>query len=196
MRPCGPTPSASAPSRNCAAPNSARPRSSSRCRWCFTSNPTTAPARPTLCQRRLRGDHRLLASKKSSIIPNVGGAAPSRGSRARSRGARAGRKTGRSAVEYRWQCADGNYKHFLDQAVLLQGRGRTSGRVRRNVDRRYRAAIARKPVDPGAEDGRDRQADRRDRARFQQSARGGDRRARPARTSARRSTRSSAGSRR
>ena len=23
------------------------------------------------------------------------------------------------SVEYRWQCADGNYKHFLDQAVLL-----------------------------------------------------------------------------
>jgi PAS domain S-box-containing protein len=30
------------------------------------------------------------------------------------------RKSGRSAVEYRWQCADGSYKHFLDQAVLLK----------------------------------------------------------------------------
>ncbi|MFL6725446.1 MAG: response regulator [Sphingomicrobium sp.] len=30
------------------------------------------------------------------------------------------RKTGRSAVEYRWQCADGTYKHFLDHAVLLK----------------------------------------------------------------------------
>ena len=30
------------------------------------------------------------------------------------------RKTGRSAIEYRWLCADGNYKHFLDQAVLLK----------------------------------------------------------------------------
>ena len=30
------------------------------------------------------------------------------------------RKTGRSAIEYRWRCADGNYKHFLDQAVLLK----------------------------------------------------------------------------
>jgi PAS domain S-box-containing protein len=28
-------------------------------------------------------------------------------------------KSGRLSVEYRWQCADGNYKHFLDQAVLL-----------------------------------------------------------------------------
>ena len=30
------------------------------------------------------------------------------------------RKTGRSSIEYRWQCADGGYKHFLDQAVLLR----------------------------------------------------------------------------
>ena len=28
------------------------------------------------------------------------------------------RATGR-AIEYRWRCADGRYKHFLDQAVLL-----------------------------------------------------------------------------
>jgi signal transduction histidine kinase/FixJ family two-component response regulator len=33
----------------------------------------------------------------------------------------AGRPEGRSlAVEYRWQCADGQYRHFLDQAVLLK----------------------------------------------------------------------------
>ena len=30
------------------------------------------------------------------------------------------RRTGRSSIEYRWQCADGSYKHFLDQAVLLR----------------------------------------------------------------------------
>ena len=30
------------------------------------------------------------------------------------------RKTGRSSIEYRWQCGDGNFKHFLDQAVLLR----------------------------------------------------------------------------
>ena len=30
------------------------------------------------------------------------------------------RKSGRSSIEYRWQCADGNYKHLLDQAVLLR----------------------------------------------------------------------------
>jgi signal transduction histidine kinase len=28
-------------------------------------------------------------------------------------------RTGAMAIEYRWQCADGHYKHFLDQAVLL-----------------------------------------------------------------------------
>jgi PAS domain S-box-containing protein len=30
------------------------------------------------------------------------------------------KRTGRSSVEYRWQCAGGEYKHFLDQAVLLK----------------------------------------------------------------------------
>lgn len=30
------------------------------------------------------------------------------------------RKTGRSSIEYRWQCSNGSYKHFLDQAVLLK----------------------------------------------------------------------------
>src|SRR3954454_23590130 len=30
------------------------------------------------------------------------------------------RKSGRSSIEYRWQCAEGGYKHFLDQAVLLK----------------------------------------------------------------------------
>ena len=30
------------------------------------------------------------------------------------------RSSGRFSVEYRWQCADGSYRHFLDQAVLLR----------------------------------------------------------------------------
>ena len=30
------------------------------------------------------------------------------------------RKSGRSSIEYRWRCADENYRHFLDQAVLLR----------------------------------------------------------------------------
>ena len=30
------------------------------------------------------------------------------------------RRTGRSSIEYRWQCANGTFKHFLDQAVLLK----------------------------------------------------------------------------
>jgi signal transduction histidine kinase/two-component SAPR family response regulator len=29
-------------------------------------------------------------------------------------------RSGKLALEYRWQCADGNFKHFLDQAVLLK----------------------------------------------------------------------------
>mgnify|MGYP006173603495 CR=1 FL=1 len=29
------------------------------------------------------------------------------------------KQTGAMAIEYRWLCADGNYRHFLDQAVLL-----------------------------------------------------------------------------
>ena len=36
------------------------------------------------------------------------------------RAAKACLSTGRLSVEYRWQCADGQYKHFLDQAVLLK----------------------------------------------------------------------------
>src|SRR5579884_2586061 len=29
-------------------------------------------------------------------------------------------RSGKLSIEYRWQCADGTYKHFLDQAVLLK----------------------------------------------------------------------------
>src|SRR6476619_5362723 len=29
-------------------------------------------------------------------------------------------KSGKLSIEYRWQCRDGSYKHFLDQAVLLK----------------------------------------------------------------------------
>ena len=32
-------------------------------------------------------------------------------------------QSGAMAVEYRWRCADGRYKHFLDQAVLLPSSG-------------------------------------------------------------------------
>src|SRR3982750_4483359 len=34
-------------------------------------------------------------------------------------------KSGRLSVEYRWQCATGDYKHFLDQAVLLKDNERS-----------------------------------------------------------------------
>jgi len=32
-------------------------------------------------------------------------------------------ESGRHSVEYRWQCADGSYKHFHDQAVLIRDAG-------------------------------------------------------------------------
>jgi signal transduction histidine kinase len=32
-------------------------------------------------------------------------------------------RAGAMAIEYRWRCADGQYKHFLDQAVLLPASG-------------------------------------------------------------------------
>jgi signal transduction histidine kinase len=39
---------------------------------------------------------------------------------------KASRKTGRLSIEYRWQCADGNYKHFHDQAaVVSDGSGKS-----------------------------------------------------------------------
>ena len=31
------------------------------------------------------------------------------------------RRSGAMAIEYRWRCADDQYRHFLDQAVLLRG---------------------------------------------------------------------------
>ncbi|HEX8481243.1 MAG TPA: response regulator, partial [Allosphingosinicella sp.] len=38
------------------------------------------------------------------------------------------RRTGAMNIEYRWQCADGQYKHFLDQAVLLRSENGDSAR--------------------------------------------------------------------
>ena len=37
-------------------------------------------------------------------------------------------RTGAMNIEYRWQCADGQYKHFLDQAVLLRAEEGDSAR--------------------------------------------------------------------
>jgi len=55
-------------------------------------------ASPTLWQDRLHPDDK--ARVASALEARAGG--------------------GFFAVEYRWQCADGRYKHFLDQAVLLR----------------------------------------------------------------------------
>ena len=83
------------------------------------------PRVPELCQRRPRGDHRLHPRGRWHQ-PRSGRERLHADDRDRvSRRIEARRKTGRSSMEYRWQCADGNYKHFLDQAVLLRdGDGR------------------------------------------------------------------------
>ena len=86
-------------------------------------------------------------------------------------------RTGAMAIEYRWQCADGQYRHFLDQAVLLRGGDGDAGPICRHPARRHRPQGSREAAAPGPQDGRDRQADRRHRPRFQQSARRGARRA-------------------
>ena len=71
------------------------------------------------------------------------------------------KRSGAMAVEYRWRCADGQYKHFLDQAVLLPAADGAAGRVCRDPARRHRPQGARGRAAPGPQDGRDRQADRR-----------------------------------
>ena len=88
------------------------------------------PRAPELRQRRLQSDHRLHCSKTSpssrtsgwsGFIPRIAiGCIAALEAR---------RKSGRSSIEYRWQCADGSYKHFLDQAVLLQDGEGTPGRI-------------------------------------------------------------------
>ena len=119
---CAPTPSVFGLSRSCAEPSSARRRSSSRCRWCSTSKRYEAhPRRAELYQRRFRGDHRLHLRRYRSAIPTSGRSGSIRKiATGRSRRWRHGARSGRSSIEYRWQCADGSYKHLLDQAVLLK----------------------------------------------------------------------------
>ena len=69
-----PMPSGCRPSRSCAVPSSARPRSSSRCRSCsISSPPTRGPRAPQLCQRRLRGDDRLQRSTMSRRTADICG---------------------------------------------------------------------------------------------------------------------------
>ncbi len=76
------------------------------------------------------------------------------------RGARRSRKSGRLSIEYRWQCADGSYKHFLDQAVLLKdGDGRPVEFAGTLTDISEQRSLESQLIQ-AAEDGRDRQADR------------------------------------
>ena len=81
---------------------------------------------PTYVERRHEGDHRLHVRAMfpaNRICLSSGFIADDRNRVIAAIEAR--RKSGRSSIEYRWQCADGGYKHFLDQAVLLKdGDGR------------------------------------------------------------------------
>ena len=75
-------------------------------------------------QRRLAGDDRIRVRGGAGRSAFVGATASSGRPRASARRhARTREATGRLSIEYRWQCADGAYKHFLDQAVLVKDRG-------------------------------------------------------------------------
>ena len=76
---------------------------------------------PTLCQRR---SSKRSPASRSTTLPASPTSGPSGFIQTTATGSiaaiEARRKSGRSSIEYRWQCADGSYKHFLDQAVLLK----------------------------------------------------------------------------
>ena len=141
-RTSAPTPSACVPSRRCAAPSSARRRSSSRCRSSFISNPSTPSRAPDyvsgdldaitgftfdeVAERPEIWVERLHAEDRDRVLACL----------------ETRQETGRFSVEYRWQAADGNYRHFLDQAVLLEEFRWPRGRVRRHAHRHLRATPA------------------------------------------------------
>ena len=86
-----------------------------------------------------------------------------------------------SRIEYRWRRADGDVRHFLDQAVALDATPTAAGEIAGTLLDVTDRKRARGAAGPGRQDGSDRPADRRRRARFQQSARRGARRAARAR---------------
>ena len=79
-------------------------------------------ARAAVRQRQFRRGDRLRRSTRSQATPDLWADRLHPDDRERVLdGARASAATsGAMAIEYRWQCADGSYKHFLDQAVLLR----------------------------------------------------------------------------
>ena len=88
---------------------------------------------------------------------------------------RRGGRPADASIEYRWQCADGSYKHFLDQAVLLRDADGKPVEFAGTLTDISEQRSLESQLDPGPEDGRDRQAHGRHRARFQQSPRCSDR---------------------
>ena len=136
---CAPMPSGCGSSRSCASPSSARRRSSKSLpivlyleplertpRWpAFISGNLAAVTgfdldhiadHPTIWADRLHPDdrERVLAALARR------------------------QRQGAWAIEYRWQCADGQYKHFLDQAVLLRESEECRGAICRHPARRHR----------------------------------------------------------
>ena len=81
------------------------------------------PRQPPISSAATVGDDRLHASTRSQADPySVGadGCIPTIATGCWLRFAER-QSTGRFSIEYRWQCADGGYKHFLDQARAGEG---------------------------------------------------------------------------
>ena len=185
---CAPMPSGCGPSRSCASPSSARRRSSSRCRSSSISSRSSADPRvPAIRQRQFRSASPASPSTQVRGQPDLWAERLHPEDRERvARGARASASApGAMAIEYRWQCADGQLQAFPRPGGAARAtRDGDAARICRHPARRHRPQAAREAAAPGAQDGRDRQADRRHRARFQQSARRGARRPRPDRAPA------------
>ena len=171
-----------------ASPSSARRRSSSRCRSSsISSRPDAEPRVPAVRQRQFRGDDRLRLRRGRRRIPTLWErAAPSRRPRARAGRAATSAQSHRRA----WRSNIAGSAPTASTSISSTRRcccataTTATDRICRHAARRHRAQAARKPAAPGAQDGRDRQADRRHRPRFQQSARRGARRHRPDRAPA------------
>jgi PAS domain S-box-containing protein len=118
---CVPMPSDCGSSRNSVLPSNARRRSSSRCRSSSISRKIDAAPR---IPKFVSGNFQALtgyAFEEIQQAPTLWVDRLHAEDRERVIEAMAGRSSGQSlSVEYRWQCADGQYKHFLDQAVLLR----------------------------------------------------------------------------
>ena len=150
---CAPMPSGCGSSRSCASPSSARRRSSSRCRsssiW---SRSSASPRVPAVRRRQFRGDDRLHASTHVQDNPTLWAERLHPEDRERAIAALdARRATGALVGRISLAMRRRQYKHFLDQAVLLQGREGRPLRVCRHADSTSPSARSlREAAAPGA----------------------------------------------